>query len=230
MCFVLSMGWRWRGMFTGKGKKFIAEYQSALDRMSKASTEYVRGIPVVKVFQQTVYSFTTLKRAIDEYSAKAEQYQGEVCAVPQSVNLSFIKAAFVFLIPVTILLVPGAIASGDLAGLVSDFAFYAIFSALISTALSKIMFAAGGMMQASDAMGRIDEILSAPQISVPQDPQVPADNSIEFRNVGFAYEGDTRRTRPGVVHGSRRLDRRLGGTLGRWQDDRREPYSALLGR
>ena len=150
------------------------------------------GIPVVKVFQQTVYSFATLKRAIDEYSARAEQYQGEVCAVPQSVNLSFIKAAFVFLIPVTILLVPGAIASGDLAGLVSDFAFYAIFSALISTALSKIMFAAGGMMQASDAMGRIDEILSAPQISVPQDPQVPTDNSIEFRNVGFAYEGAIR--------------------------------------
>ena len=179
-------------MMSGKGKKFIAEYQSALDRMSKASTEYVRGIPVVKVFQQTVYSFTTLKRAIDEYSARAEQYQGEVCAVPQSVNLSFIKAAFVFLIPVTILLVPGAIASGDLAGLVSDFAFYAIFSALISTALSKIMFAAGGMMQASDAMGRIDEILSAPQISVPQDPQVPTDNSIEFRNVGFAYEGAIR--------------------------------------
>ena len=179
-------------MMSGKGKKFIAEYQSALDRMSKASTEYVRGIPVVKVFQQTVYSFATLKRAIDEYSARAEQYQGEVCAVPQSVNLSFIKAAFVFLIPVTILLVPGAIASGDLAGLVSDFAFYAIFSALISTALSKIMFAAGGMMQASDAMGRIDEILSAPQISVPQDPQVPTDNSIEFRNVGFSYEGAIR--------------------------------------
>lgn len=181
-------------MMSGKGKKFMDEYQSALDRMSKASTEYVRGIPVVKVFQQTVYSFTTLKRAIDEYSARAEQYQGEVCAVPQSVNLSFIKAAFVFLIPVTILLVPGAIASGDLAGLVSDFAFYAIFSALISTALSKIMFAAGGMMQAADAMGRIDEILSAPQISVPQDPQVPADNSIEFRNVGFAYEGAIRDT------------------------------------
>ena len=69
-------------MMSGKGKKFMAEYQTALDRMSKASTEYVRGIPVVKVFQQTVYSFTTLKRAIDEYSAKAEQYQGEVCATP----------------------------------------------------------------------------------------------------------------------------------------------------
>ena len=56
--------------------------------MSKAGTEYVRGIPVVKVFQQTVYSFRAFKQAIEDYSAKAEHYQGDVCRMPQAVNLT----------------------------------------------------------------------------------------------------------------------------------------------
>ena len=50
----------------------MAEYQAALDRISKAGTEYVRGIPVVKIFQQTVYSFKAFQEAIEDYSAKAE--------------------------------------------------------------------------------------------------------------------------------------------------------------
>ena len=66
----------------------MAEYQAAQDRMTKAGTEYVRGIPVVKIFQQTVYSFKAFQQAIEEYSAKAEHYQADVCRTPQSINLS----------------------------------------------------------------------------------------------------------------------------------------------
>ena len=176
-------------IMSGKGKNYMTEYQTALDKMGKASTEYVRGIPVVKVFQQTVYTFTAFKKAIDEYSTKAEQYQGEVCENPYSVNLSFTEAAFVFLIPVAIFLVPGAISSGNFVRLVTDFAFYAIFSAVMSTALAKIMFAAGGMMQAEDALRRVEDILAAPQVSVPKNPKVPTGNGIEFQTVSFTYEG-----------------------------------------
>ena len=60
----------------------MAEYQAAQDRMTKAGTEYVRGIPVVKIFQQTVYSFKAFQQAIEEYSAKAEHYQADVCGCP----------------------------------------------------------------------------------------------------------------------------------------------------
>lgn len=176
-------------IMSGKGKNYMTEYQTALDKMGKASTEYVRGIPVVKVFQQTVHTFTVFKKAIDEYSTKAEQYQGEVCENPYSVNLSFTEAAFVFLIPVAIFLVPGAISSGNFVRLVTDFAFYAIFSAVMSTALAKIMFAAGGMMQAEDALRRVEDILAAPQVRVPKNPKVPTGNGIEFQTVSFTYEG-----------------------------------------
>ena len=67
----------------------MAEYQAAQDRMTKAGTEYVRGIPVVKIFQQTVYSFRAFQQAIEDYSTKAEHYQSDVCRVPQAINPDF---------------------------------------------------------------------------------------------------------------------------------------------
>ena len=156
--------------------------------MSKAGTEYVRGIPVVKVFQQTVYSFKAFKAAIDNYSERASYYEGTVCKVPQAINLTFTEGTFALLVPVALFLAPGALESGDFAGFVANFAFYAVFSAIISTALAKVMFAASGMMLASDALSRINEVMSAPTLAVTDKLQVPSDNSIEFRNVDFSYE------------------------------------------
>ena len=176
-------------MMSGKNAGLIAEYQAAQDAMSKAGTEYVRGIPVVKVFQQTVYSFRTFSQAIEDYSKKAEHYQGKVCRRPQSVNLTFTESAFVFLVPVALFLAPGALASGNFAGFVTNFAFYAVFSAIISTALAKVMFAASGMMLAKTALDRIDKVMAAPELEVAADPLVPRGNRVEFKDVSFTYRG-----------------------------------------
>ncbi|MBR3397080.1 MAG: ABC transporter ATP-binding protein [Lachnospiraceae bacterium] len=176
-------------MMGGKNAKLMKEYQAAQDVMSKAGTEYVRGIPVVKVFQQTVYSFRAFKEAIEDYSTKAERYTDGVCRVPQSVNLTFTEGAFIFLVPLALLLAPAALTSGSFAGFVTNFAFYAVFSAIISTALAKIMFAASGMMLAGSALGRINEVMSAPVLKIMDHPQVPQDNSVEFRDVCFTYDG-----------------------------------------
>ncbi len=176
-------------MMGGRNAKLMAEYQAAQDVMSKAGTEYVRGIPVVKVFQQTVYSFRAFKQAIEDYSAKAEHYQGDICRVPQSVNLTFTEGAFIFLVPTALLLAPKALSLGNFAAFVTDFAFYAVFSAIISTALAKIMFAASGMMLASTALSRIAQVMGAPVLKITDDPQVPKDNSVEFKDVSFTYDG-----------------------------------------
>ena len=176
-------------MMGGKNAGLMAEYQAAQDRMTKSGTEYVRGIPVVKIFQQTVYSFKAFQQAIEDYSAKAEHYQGDVCRVPQSINLTFTEGAFLFLVPVVLFLAPGALASGDYAGFVTNFAFYAVFSAIISTALAKIMFAASGMMLADTALGRIQPVMDAPTLAVPEHPQTPKDNRVVFRDVSFTYDG-----------------------------------------
>ncbi|NMD37228.1 MAG: ABC transporter ATP-binding protein [Christensenellaceae bacterium] len=176
-------------MMSGKSAEFIADYQAAQDNMSKAGTEYVRGIPVVKVFQQTVYSFRAFKQAIENYSDKAEHFQGTVCRKPQSINLTFTESAFVFLVPVALFLAPEALASGNFAQFLTNFAFYAVFSAIVSTALAKIMFAASGMMLADTALARIEQIMSAPTLKVASLFKMPKDNSIEFNDVSFTYQG-----------------------------------------
>ena len=185
---VISVG----AMFTmmgGKNAKLMAEYQAAQDVMSKAGTEYVRGIPVVKVFQQTVYSFKAFKAAIDDYSTKAQKYTDGVCRVPQSVNLTFTEGAFIFLVPAALLIAPSALSGGNFAGFVTNFAFYAVFSAIISTALARTMFAASGTMLAKTALGRINTVMDAPTLEITSSPQQPKDNGVEFKDVTFTYDG-----------------------------------------
>jgi len=176
-------------MMGGNNAKLMAEYQAAQDRMTKAGTEYVRGVPVVKIFQQTVYSFKAFQQAIEDYSDKSEYFQAKVCRVPQSINLTFTEGAFVFLVPAALFLAPSALAGSDFAGFVTNFAFYAVFSAIISTALAKIMFAASGMMLAGTALGRIDQVMGAPELKNPDHPQKPQNSRVEFENVSFTYDG-----------------------------------------
>lgn len=185
---VVSVGAMF-SMMGGKNAHLMAEYQAAQDVMSKAGTEYVRGIPVVKVFQQTVYYFKAFKEAIEDYSAKAEHYQADVCRVPQALNLTATEGAFIFLVPAALFLAPKALASGNFSGFVTNFAFYAVFSAIVSTALARIMFAASGMMLASTALGRISQVMSAPTMEITKDPQTPKDNSVAFKDVSFTYDG-----------------------------------------
>lgn len=176
-------------MMGGKNAGLMQEYQEAQDVMSKAGTEYVRGIPVVKVFQQTVYSFKAFKQTIEDYSTKAERYTDGVCRVPQSVNLTFTEGALVFLIPVALFLAPSALSSGSFAEFITNFALYAVFSAIISTALARIMFAASGTMLANTALNRIDTVMNAPVLEITKNQQKPSGNKVEFKNVSFTYEG-----------------------------------------
>ena len=177
-------------MMGGKNAALMAEYQAAQDVMAKAGTEYVRGIPVVKVFQQTVYSFKAFEKAINDYSAKAEHYQADICKVPQAINLTATEGSFVFLVPVVLIMASSALRSGNFVQFVTNFAFYSVFSAVISTALARIMFGASGMMQADTALMRINQVMGAPVLNVSEKNLIPADNSIEFDHVSFTYEGN----------------------------------------
>lgn len=176
-------------MMGGKNARLIADYQASQDRIAKAGTEYVRGIPVVKIFQQTVYSFRTFREAIEDYSKKAGHFQSDVCMVPQSVNLTFTEGAFVFLVPMALFIAPQALSQGNFAVFVTNFAFYAVFSAIISTALAKIMFASAGIMQAGTALERINQVVDAPKLVKPSRTKMPEGNKVEFCDVSFSYEG-----------------------------------------
>ena len=173
-------------MMSGKGMEFMKRYMGALMDMNKTGTEYVRGIPVVKVFQQTVRSFRAFHDSITEYARMAQDYAGKFCRMPQVVNLTALNGLVVFLLPVALLLAPG---EGDFSRFLTNFAFYAIFSAVIPTAMSKLMFVSEASQMAGDSMGRVRGVLEAKPLPVSAAPKHPSGNDVHFEDVTFTYEG-----------------------------------------
>lgn len=176
-------------MMGGRGMEFMTKYQDALVRMNQTGTEYVRGIPVVKVFQQTVYSFKAFYDAIQDFSHMAREYAVTWCRIPQSLSLTVINGAIVFLIPIVLLLLPGETNWGVF---IADVAFYAIFTAIIPTAMTRVMFMSEAAQVSVDALQRVKGILKAPIIEPVSEGKMPVDASIVFDRVSFAYEGADR--------------------------------------
>ncbi len=173
-------------MMSGRGMEFMKQYMGALVRMNKAGTEYVRGIPVVKVFQQTVYSFKAFHESILDYARMAQDYAGTFCRTPQVVNLTALNGLVMFLLPVALLLAPG---EGDFARFVTNFAFYAIFSAVIPTAMAKLMFVGEAAQMAGDSLGRVRGVLDEKPLPTNATPKRPSGNDVAFENVTFTYAG-----------------------------------------
>ena len=177
-------------MISGKGMEFMKSYMGALVRMNEMGTEYVRGIPVVKVFQQTVYSFKAFHDAISDYARMAQDYAGTFCRKPQVLQLSVLNGLVVFLPPVALVLAPG---EADFAHFVTNFAFYAIFSAVIPTAMAKLMFMSEATQMTGDSMTRVMGILNEKPLPRAANPSHPQGNGVRFENVSFTCEGATPR-------------------------------------
>lgn len=173
-------------MMSGKGMEFMKSYMGALTKMNAAGTEYVRGIPVVKVFQQTVYSFRAFHDAINEYSKMAINYAGTFCRAPQVAQLTVLNGLVIFLLPVAILLAPG---EADLARFVTNFAFYAVFSAIVPTAMAKLQFVGEASQMSKDSLARVKNLLSEAKLPAPSAPKCAKGNGVTFKDVSFTYEG-----------------------------------------
>ena len=173
-------------MMSGKGMEFMTRYMGALTDMNKTGTEYVRGIPVVKVFQQTVHSFKAFHDSICEYARMAQEYAGTFCRMPQVANLTALNGLVAFLLPVALLLAPG---EADFARFLTNFAFYAIFSAVVPTAMAKLMFVSEASQMAGDSMGRVRGVLGEKPLPVAAAPKHPDGNDVRFEDVTFTYEG-----------------------------------------
>ena len=182
---VISIG-AMATMMGGKGGEFMKAYMGALVRMNKTGTEYVRGIPVVKVFQQTIYSFKALHDAIVDYARMAQDYAGTFCRAPQVANLTALNGLVAFFLPVALLLAPG---EADFARFVANFAFYSIFSAVVPTAMTKLMFVGEASQMSADSLARIRGIMEAKPLAVSAAPKRPLGSSVRFDDVSFTYEG-----------------------------------------
>lgn len=140
---------------TGKDmEQRMKEYQNALSDMSNEAVEYVRGIPVVKTFGQTIFSFKRFKATIDNYEKWVIAYT-KALRLPMMFYTTAINGVFAFLIAGGILFTRSGVTNELLLNLI----FYIVITPVIGTTLTKIMFMSEDAMIVSDAMGRIDEVL-----------------------------------------------------------------------
>ena len=174
-------------MMGGKNAGFFHRYQKEIERMSGEAVEYVRGIPVVKMFQQTVYSFKAFYAAIRDYSDLASQYAMS-CRIGQTCFLTFINGAFALLIPAALLLSSG----GDVRTVLVNFIFYALFAPACGQMINRIMYMSEAVMEADEAVGRLDEILDQKPMEESKVQKRPENAAVAFDHVTFTYPGADR--------------------------------------
>lgn len=174
-------------MMGGKNAGFFHRYQKEIERMSGEAVEYVRGIPVVKMFQQTVYSFKAFYAAIRDYSNLASQYAMS-CRIGQTCFLTFINGAFALLIPAALLLSSGR----DVRTVLVNFIFYALFAPACGQMINRIMYMSEAVMEADEAVGRLDEILGQEPMEESKVQKRPANAAVSFDHVSFTYPGSDR--------------------------------------
>lgn len=164
----------------------MRQYGNAMAAMSNEAVEYVRGIPVVKTFGQSVFSFKKFKAAIDEYEKWVIAYTKEL-RLPMMFYTAAINGVFAFLIAGGLLFTRKGITPEFLLNLL----FYIIITPVISLTLTKIMYMSENKMVVADALSRIDSILEAAPVSVSEQPRHPKDGSVSLRDVHFSYDGKT---------------------------------------
>ncbi len=171
---------------TGKEmQQKMKEYQNALDDMSNEAVEYVRGIPVVKTFGQTIFSFKKFKDSIDRYKVWVIAYTKQL-RTPMMFYTAAINGVFVFLIAGALLFTQDQVTTEFLLNLV----FYIIITPVISVTLTRIMFQSENAMIVDDALQRIDSVLNLEPLKETAHPMHPKDGSVELEQVHFSYNGE----------------------------------------
>ena len=170
------------GAMTGKRmQQKMEEYQNALDEMSSEAVEYVRGIPVVKTFGQSVFSFKRFQASIKKYEKWTIAYTEEL-RLPMVGYTTVINSVFAVLIATAFFFT-----ASD--AYLLNLLFYIIITPVITVTLNKIMFASENKLIVADALARIDSILDKKPLPETKNAREPKDKSVAFDHVSFRYEG-----------------------------------------
>ena len=174
---------------------FIEKYQTSLEDMNSAAVEYVRGIPVIKAFNQTVYSFRKFRESIAVYGAYVKDYTLSF-GIYMQLFLTIIHHVHIFLLPVIILLSGGAADYGSFA---MAALFYLIFSFSIAVPFTKVLYVSGLGRQIADSIERMDKMLDTPALPEAASPKMTHNYSVAFDNVSFYYGGGEEREEGGSL-------------------------------
>ena len=166
-------------MMGGDNADFMSKYMTALETMNKEAVEYIRGIPVVKVFQQTIHSFKNFHNAITEYEKFASGYALK-CRIPMTGFTVALNSTFVLLIPAAMIILSGLSGQISYEETVLDFLFYALFTPVCTTMMNRIMFASEQLMAAKSAVSRVEAVIQEKTLPEAAQKQKPADTGIVF--------------------------------------------------
>ena len=164
----------------------MRQYGNALESMSNEAVEYVRGIPVVKTFGQSVFSFKKFKATIDEYEKWVIAYTKEL-RMPMMLYTAAINGVFAFLIVGGLLFTRNGVTSEFLLNLL----FYIIITPVISLTLTRIMYMSENELVVADALARVDSVLDAEPVPENDHPRHPKDASVSLKDMHFSYDGKT---------------------------------------
>lgn len=175
-------------------KKKMAEYNTALDTMSNEAVEYVRGIPVVKTFGQSVFSFKRFKDSIDQYQKWVIAYTLDL-RIPMTIYTTLVNASFAVLIALTLVMVRGGNVDD---GYLLNLLYYVIITPSIAVTLNRIMFASENEMIVAEALDKTGRILALDPLKNADDAKLPLDNEIMLKDVRFRYPDATRYAVDGI--------------------------------
>lgn len=178
---MLVMGF----MMNAEGRQFMKSYMTSLEEMNTEAVEYVRGIPVVKVFQQTIYSFKNFHRCIMNYNKMVFGYT-RMWEKPMSLYTVIINGFVFFLAPLAILLIGY---SGNYASVLLNFFLFVLITPVFSQSIMKSMYLNQALGQASEAIGRLENLVAYEHLTVVEHPQSVKEFSIQFEKVSFSYPG-----------------------------------------
>lgn len=178
---MLVMGF----MMNAEGRQFMKSYMTSLEEMNTEAVEYVRGIPVVKVFQQTIYSFKNFHRCIMNYNKMVFGYT-RMWEKPMSLYTVIINGFVFFLAPLAILLIGY---SGNYASVLLNFFLFVLITPVFSQSIMKSMYLNQALGQASEAIGRLENLVAYEHLTVVEHPHPVKEFSIQFEKVSFSYPG-----------------------------------------
>ncbi len=165
----------------------MKEYQDALETMSSEATEYVRGVPVVKTFGQTVHSFKRFKDCIDGFGKWTTEYT-LMLRFPMMGFMTCINAIFVFLVIASYIFTRNGVDNATILNIM----YYIIITPLVTVALTKIAYSGEAEMNLIDALKRVDKIMEIEPLGEGNSNERPTDFGIEVKNVSYRYNGATR--------------------------------------
>ncbi len=180
--FVCMMSMMGKGM-----QEKMKEYQDALETMSSEATEYVRGVPVVKTFGQTVHSFKRFKACIDGFGKWTTEYT-MMLRFPMTGFMTCINAIFAFVVIAAFVVTKNGVDNAAILNIM----YYIIVTPLVTVALTKIAYTGEAEMTLIDALKRVDRIMEIEPLEERKTDGKPEGYGIELKNVSYRYKGAAR--------------------------------------